>query len=146
MSCLFDLLIPGVGLVGDVLAKALQLCNEMKEGQDACRRVYGKLSEILAFLRQLDEQGLLPPSEKIYKYTIVLRRYLRYLERYRGQNIVGRLPKHHEMVNELGLIHEDIDMLLKLFNLTSAVSMLNWKQQWQINRQNNFCSIAFCRK
>ncbi|KAL3663586.1 Armadillo repeat-containing protein 3 [Phytophthora oleae] len=135
MISVVDLVVPGSGLIVDVLFKTAQLCSEMKEGQDACKRVHFRLNAIFEELQEMVKKRILPPSDKLNKYADVLLRYLQYLERYRQQNIAKRLIKHRAMMTELAVIHEDIETLFKMLNLAAVASMMDWKQQWEADRK-----------
>ncbi|KAK1941897.1 putative serine/threonine-protein kinase/receptor [Phytophthora citrophthora] len=130
-----DLVVPGSGLIADVLSKTILLCSDMKEGQDACRRVHIRLNIIFEELQKMEKKNILPPSEKLNQYTDVVLRYFLYLERYRQQNIAKRLIKHRAMMIELAVIQEEIEMLFKILNLAAVASMMDWKQQWEADQK-----------
>ncbi|KAL4110179.1 Armadillo repeat-containing protein 3 [Phytophthora ramorum] len=123
--------VPGGGSVVDALLKIYQLCNEMKEGQETCKRVHLRLKDIFDELQKMEERGELPPSDKVAKYVGVVNKFLLHLERYRGQKLYKRLIKHQAMIREIGLIYEEIDMLFRMLNLAGTAAMMGWKQQWE---------------
>ncbi|KAL4161238.1 Armadillo repeat-containing protein 3 [Phytophthora ramorum] len=123
--------VPGGGSVVDALLKIYQLCNEMKEGQETCKRVHLRLKDIFDELQKMEERGELPPSDKVAKYVGVVSKFLVHLERYRGQKLYKRLIKHQAMIREIGLIYEEIDMLFRMLNLAGTAAMMGWKQQWE---------------
>ncbi|RLN95886.1 hypothetical protein BBJ28_00025100, partial [Nothophytophthora sp. Chile5] len=125
----------GAGRLVNALSKILQLCDEMKEGHDACTRLYVRLKEILTELQTMEERGQLPPSKALDEYAATVAKYLRYLERYRGKTLVLRLIKHQKMMEELLAINEDVDMLFRMLNLASTAAMMDWKQQWQADQR-----------
>ncbi|RLN13738.1 hypothetical protein BBJ28_00026394, partial [Nothophytophthora sp. Chile5] len=135
MTPLLNLVVPGAGSLVNALFKILQLCDEMKEGRDACTRLHVRLKEILTELQTMEERGQLPPSRALGKYAATIAKYLRYLERYRGKTLVSRLIKHQKMMEELLAINEDVDMLFRMLNLASTAAMMDWKQQWQADRR-----------
>ncbi|RLN61286.1 hypothetical protein BBJ28_00011103, partial [Nothophytophthora sp. Chile5] len=135
MSSLVDLVVPGAGSVANALVKILQLCSDMKEGQDACTRLHLRLREILTELQTMEERGQLPPSDALAKYATVVNKYLLYLQRYRGKKLVSRLIKHKRMTDELLLINEDVDMLFRMLNLATTAAMMGWKQQWEADQR-----------
>ncbi|KAL4138217.1 Armadillo repeat-containing protein 3 [Phytophthora ramorum] len=123
--------VPGGGSVVDALLKIYQLCNEMKEGQETCKRVHLRLKDIFDELQKMEERGELPPSDKVAKYVGVVNKFLLHLERYRGQKLYKRLIKHQAMIREIGLIYEEIDMLFRMLNLAGTAAIMGWKQQWE---------------
>ncbi|EEY53119.1 uncharacterized protein PITG_06743 [Phytophthora infestans T30-4] len=135
MSFVADMFIPGSGSVVTVLVKIYDLCNEMKEGQIACKRLHLRLKDIFDELQKMETRGEIPSSDKVAKYVEVVAKYLRYLEQYRSQKLFRRLIKHQAMSGQLALIYEEIDMLFRILNLAGTAAMMEWKQQWDIDQQ-----------
>ncbi|KAF4028353.1 hypothetical protein GN244_ATG19975 [Phytophthora infestans] len=135
MSFVADMFIPGSGSVVTVLVKMYDLCNEMKEGQIACKRLHLRLKDIFDELQKMETRGEIPSSDKVAKYVEVVAKYLRYLEQYRSQKLFRRLIKHQAMSGQLALIYEEIDMLFRILNLAGTAAMMEWKQQWDIDQQ-----------
>lgn len=83
----------------------------------------------------MKERGSLPASEKMDRYVVVAVDYLKFLEHYRGMKLVSRLMQHNKMMERVKRFHEDIDQLYKMLNLTSIGAMMDWRQQWEADRQ-----------
>lgn len=132
MSFILDLVIPGAGVV---LSSILDLCSEVTEGQEECKKLYDRLKTIFNELSKMEEHGQLPSSEPVDKYKKVLAEYLLYLQHYREQKLVNRLIDHRTMVDELAPIYEEIDNLFRMLNLATTASMMEWKHEWKADRQ-----------
>ncbi|GMF30293.1 unnamed protein product [Phytophthora lilii] len=78
MSFVLDLMIPGAGLVVDVLSTSVDLCSEVAEGQEECKKLHDRLKTIFDELEKMDRNGQLPSSEPVEKYKSVLEEYLKY--------------------------------------------------------------------
>lgn len=126
---ILELVVPGVGTVARVLADVYTLCNELKEGQDACSQVHERLQGIFVELQKMDECGQLPSNDTLHKYVCTVGRFLDYLKDYREQKLFTRLMQHFKMVEKLQSFNEEIDMLFKMLNLAATQAMMDWRQK-----------------
>ncbi|KAE9006080.1 hypothetical protein PF006_g11932 [Phytophthora fragariae] len=131
MGATHDLIVPGSGTVAAVLSTILQLCGEMKEWQDPCTRLHQRLKNVFEGLKTLEKKKKrLPPPEALDKYVTVVSTTLCYLEHYRGKKLVFRLMKHQAMMEELRVINEKTDVVVRALGLTSADTG-KWKKQYE---------------
>lgn len=86
MSGLLDLAVPGAGSAVDVLLKIVQLGNEMREVQQSCKRLHGRLDVVFNELKMMEEKGQQPQSSAVDKYVDVLAKSLQCLEHYRAKS------------------------------------------------------------
>ncbi|RLN90984.1 hypothetical protein BBJ28_00010695 [Nothophytophthora sp. Chile5] len=134
MASLLDLVVPGVGSVAHALSRILQLCGDMREGQDACTRLHVRLKQLLDELQSMEDRGQLPSSDALRRYAAVVKKYFVYLERYRGKKLISRLIKHQQMMEELLAINESVDRLFRMLNLATAAAVMDWRRQWEIDQ------------
>ncbi|TMW55653.1 hypothetical protein Poli38472_010535 [Pythium oligandrum] len=131
MDLIVDIVMPGACSAVSVLGAIFQLCMEMKESQETCQRVHTRLADILAELQKMEETNSLPPSESLSRYVETVRSFMDYLTRYKGKPLYSRLLQHSKMMDEVRSLHEEIDMLMKVLNLSTTGAMMEWKQQWE---------------
>ncbi|RLN46196.1 hypothetical protein BBJ28_00013509 [Nothophytophthora sp. Chile5] len=135
MPSVLHLVVPGSGSVATALAKILELCSKMAEGQDACRHLHARLQEIRTELQSTEERGQLPSSNTLDNYAAVVSRCLQILQRFCDKNLVFRLLKHQEMMEALLVMNEDVGTLLRTLNLAATAAVKDWKQQWETDRR-----------
>lgn len=110
MALLLDLVVPGAGPLAHALPRILALCNEMKEGQDACTRLHARLQDVL---------------DALSKYLAIVAAYFSYLQRNREKPLLARIVGHRKMMDELVAMHEDLEMLFRLLSLAATSAMMD---------------------
>ncbi|TMW55650.1 hypothetical protein Poli38472_010532 [Pythium oligandrum] len=131
MDLIVDIVMPGAGSAVSILSAIFQLCMEMKEGQETCKRVHARLADILTELQKMEKANRLPPSDSLSRYVEALRSFMEYLIRYKAKPHYLRLLQHSKMMDEVRAMHEEVDMLMKILNLSTTGAMMEWKQQWE---------------
>ncbi|POM61354.1 hypothetical protein PHPALM_29642 [Phytophthora palmivora] len=116
MASVVHLAIPGAGPLVEVLSTISQLSGAMEEGKYVCGHLHSGLVCIMDGLQAKEDDGL-PPKESLDRFVTVVVKFLRYLNRHQGK----------EMVNEA---------IVELFELFDVV-MVNWKEQWEHNVRVN---------
>jgi hypothetical protein len=125
MSFILDMIIPGSGAIADVLLSISEMCSEMSEGQDVCKRVHSRLKDLFDEMDKMAAKGQLPSSDTREKYAGVVASYVKYVDAYRGNSLVDRLVKRQTMLDELNEIYGDVERLFQLLNLATIATMMD---------------------
>ncbi|RLN49204.1 hypothetical protein BBJ28_00014780 [Nothophytophthora sp. Chile5] len=81
----------------------------------------------------MEKQGRLPANDALERYAVLVASYLGYLQHYRGKKMFSRLIQHRKMMDELLKIHESVDALFQMLQLATTATLMDWKQQWEID-------------
>ncbi|POM74744.1 Hypothetical protein PHPALM_8251 [Phytophthora palmivora] len=132
MASVVHLAIPGAGPLVEVLSTISQLSGAMEEGKYVCGHLHSGLVCIMDGLQAKEDDGF-PPKESLDRFVTVVVKFLRYLNRHQGKEMVYRVVEYGNMMNELRQVNEAIVELFELFD----VVMVNWKEQWEHNVRVN---------
>ncbi|KAE9000293.1 hypothetical protein PR001_g18824 [Phytophthora rubi] len=97
----------------------------MKEATHACKRLHARLGVVFNTLENTkvdDANGVCQTSVE------VVSKFLQFLERYHGKELVHRVVEHSTMMDQLRYLHEEVAMLFELLNIAPAS---NWGEEWE---------------
>ncbi|EGZ29007.1 hypothetical protein PHYSODRAFT_477380, partial [Phytophthora sojae] len=125
MASSYSLAVPGAGSMADVLARIKKLSDDMNETKRACSRLHGRLEVVFTTLQNME----LDDSQDICERTVdVVSKYLQFLTRYHGKDLVHRVVEHSTMMDQLRHFHEEVAVV---FELLSIFLTSNWGAEWE---------------
>ncbi|KAF1317305.1 Serine/threonine protein kinase, partial [Globisporangium splendens] len=130
-----DLMLPGIGSAVQALVKIATMCDDMSEGQRACKRLHVRLQEIMTQFDDMAKRGTLPENEALTKYSDIVRTYEEFLDRHRSKKLFSRLVQHKRMMDELLVINQEVDTLFRILHLATAASLMTWRKEWEEDRK-----------
>ncbi|KAG7384957.1 Leucine-rich repeat serine/threonine-protein kinase 2 [Phytophthora pseudosyringae] len=122
MSLSLDLIVPGAGPMLEALSIIGDLCGDMKEARQMCKRLQTRLQVAYNELHKLE----FLPADIVEKYVDVAAKYLQFLQLYHGKQLVYRVVENSTQMFELGQIYEEV---AELFDL-AGFAFSNWGDEW----------------
>lgn len=140
LETLADYVLPGAGtLVAQALTVAYDLCGGLEECRDVCLHVNERFGELWANMKRMEEEGSLPKSQTLPKFSKTLDGFMDFLKKHQKKNILKRLVSNRSIMDEVAQFHEDIDLLFKLLSLDHMAEMSQWRQKnerdWELQQQ-----------
>ncbi|RLN92644.1 hypothetical protein BBJ28_00026323 [Nothophytophthora sp. Chile5] len=133
MACalVVNFVVPGGGLIVDALGLVLALCREMKEKEELCCHVHGRMKAYLSNLRKLtdDDEAMLRENKVLDQYGSTIAEVIQFLRLHKEKNLLRRLMTQRKVVARLQVFHEEIDELYRLLNVNHITEMQRWREK-----------------
>lgn len=140
LETLADYVLPGAGtIVAQALTIAYDLCGGLEECRDVCLHVNERFGELWTNMKRMEEEGSLPKSQTLPKFSKTLDGFMDFLKKHQKKNILKRLVSNRSIMDEVAQFHQDIDVLFKLLSLDHMAEMSQWRQKnerdWELQQQ-----------
>lgn len=142
-SLVADFIVPGVGtLIAGALTQMVELCVEMKENEDMCKRVLERLEFVADELYKIADEEVLHQNRLLFKFGDLIAKFIRFLQRHAKKSLLRRLASNRKVVSAIEAFHEDIDDLYKLLNLMHVIETTKWRLQWEEDTRKTHEQLA----
>jgi serine/threonine protein kinase len=116
-------------LIPEALADIAELCHKLKENEEMCRLVYGRLKFVSEQLNKISDEEIVHKKRVIFMYGKIVANFLKFLTRQSQKSFIKRLASNRKVVAAIQDFNEDIDELYKLLNLVHVQEVAKWKKQ-----------------
>jgi hypothetical protein len=142
-SLVADFVVPGVGsLIAEALVMLVDMCVEMKENEDMCKRVLERLEFVADELYKIADEEILHQNRLLFKFGDTIAKFIKFLNRHVRKSLLRRLASNRKVVAAIETFHEDIDDLYKLLNLLHIVETTKWRIQWEEDTRKTHEQLA----
>jgi serine/threonine protein kinase len=131
--------LPNANLVLAALRSVFGLCQQVRDRPRACLQAHARLHQAFLRVASAAKHGSLPVNFRLSHYTAVLNQLKAALTQHlRLRDLVARVLASRRLLSGLARVHHDLNALLLDNALASATSsLLEWKQQFAANRQQD---------
>ncbi|RLN15059.1 hypothetical protein BBJ28_00022433 [Nothophytophthora sp. Chile5] len=135
--------LPSANLVLAALRTVHSLCQQVRDRPRACLQAHARLHQAFLRITSAAKHGSLPAHFRLSHYTVVLAQLRAVIEQHlRLRNLLARVMASRRLLSGLARVHHDLNALLVDGALASATSsLLEWKQQFASNRQQDEKSL-----
>jgi len=131
--------LPNANLVLAALRSVFGLCQQVRDRPRAGLQAHARLHQAFLRVASAAKHGSLPVNFRLSHYTAVLNQLKAALTQHlRLRDLVARVLASRRLLSGLARVHHDLNALLLDNALASATSsLLEWKQQFAANRQQD---------
>ncbi|KAG6948463.1 hypothetical protein JG688_00015076 [Phytophthora aleatoria] len=102
----------------------------MGDLRSSCEHLYSRLNNLQGELEFMKNKGQILSTESLDQYQTVVVKFLHFLERNGGRNLVYHVAKYTAVAGELKALHEDVSELF--FDLLDVTAVDQWGEDCRV--------------